>query len=133
MSSILQCTCFPAPLSLPPPHSPVCCPTIPVMPNACSESGRTLVCMAYGLPCCSVWTLCLFVSRNPPIQVPLLQYLLLHDASCFVSRGDLVFPDVVEKNKGILLSGCLLLLHGFSVALKSSPLLVLLMVYVGSG
>lgn len=42
-------------LLLLPPHAPVCHPTFPMVPNACLESGRTLVCMSRSRvdQCCS--------------------------------------------------------------------------------
>lgn len=114
----------PASLSCYPlPHCPVHPLTVPVVPNACSRSLIGPVCMAYGpfyrvalSGCCS--------PPPPPLVFKSLdktshsapaahRFPLLHKASHAV--GDCW----VKKS---VFAGCLLLLHGFGVALKSFPL-----------
>lgn len=86
----------------------------------------------------SGWTLCLFVSPNPlnkrsattpaPRRIPPPWCFL-----CCWWRWLLSVSCWWQKIGLLLLSGCLLLLHGFSVALKSFPALVPSTMHVDPG
>lgn len=108
MSSIPLCTCLPCFSETKPPPP---CSSLSCLSSHCPcgskrlfrKSGRTLVCMAYGMfyhVALSGQTLCLFVFPSPSVRgVPKLHHLL-RDASCFIIRCDyLVFHAGVKKKQ----------------------------------